>query len=133
MPLFRFFERKEKLQQELSDQVKQLETKLNQLEQEFNRLEKTKCEERPTVHVEHVQVDQLIVEKLELNNTFGQLGIKELSGKLNIGATTYGKWPPADEATGDDSALDHDAGKSSSKHAKSDQKGGPKVHMRAKK
>ena len=35
-------------------------------------------------------IDKLYLDKYEQNNNFAQLGIKELSGALNIGAT-YGK------------------------------------------
>ena len=35
-------------------------------------------------------IDKLYLEKYEQNNNFAQLGIKSLSGALNIGAT-YGK------------------------------------------
>ncbi|GAA3324462.1 hypothetical protein GCM10020331_052420 [Ectobacillus funiculus] len=36
-----------------------------------------------------VHIDKIVFDKFELNNNFGQLGIKELKGRLNIGAT-YG-------------------------------------------
>ena len=45
-----------------------------------------KKEEGESLHVEHVTIEKLIIEKLEYQNNFGALGIKELSGKLNIGA-----------------------------------------------
>src|SRR4051812_47393146 len=32
------------------------------------------------VHVEHLQVDKIIIERLDYSNNFGQLGIKELTG-----------------------------------------------------
>ena len=43
-------------------------------------------EEGESLHVEHLTIEKLIIEKLEYQNNFGALGIKELSGKLNIGA-----------------------------------------------
>lgn len=43
-----------------------------------------------SVHVEHLQVEKIIIEKLDYSNNFGQLGIKELKGKLNIGTNTEG-------------------------------------------
>lgn len=39
---------------------------------------------------ERLYIDKLYLDKYEQNNNFEQLGIKELSGALNIGAT-YGK------------------------------------------
>lgn len=55
-----------------------------------NNIANSKDNEVPTttIKVDHLQVDQIIIEKLEYANNFGQLGIKELTGKLNIG-TTY--------------------------------------------
>jgi hypothetical protein len=44
----------------------------------------------PPIVIEKLNVERLVVDKVELNNNFGQLGIKELKGRLNIGAT-YGE------------------------------------------
>lgn len=43
-----------------------------------------------TIHVDHLQVDKIIIEKLDYSNNFGQLGIKDISGKLNIGTNYEG-------------------------------------------
>ncbi|MFD0049497.1 hypothetical protein ACFVHQ_09235 [Actinomycetes bacterium NPDC127524] len=43
------------------------------------------------IKIESLRVDKIIVEKLEYSNNFGQLGINELTGKLNIGASYEGK------------------------------------------
>lgn len=43
-----------------------------------------------SIQVEHLQVEKIIIEKLDYSNNFGQLGIKELTGKLNIGTNTEG-------------------------------------------
>ncbi|MCM3672079.1 hypothetical protein M3181_24665 [Mesobacillus maritimus] len=45
-----------------------------------------------------IYVDKLYLEKYEQNNNFAQLGIKSLSGELNIGAT-YGKGAVPKEVT----------------------------------
>ncbi|MED1205744.1 hypothetical protein [Heyndrickxia acidicola] len=45
---------------------------------------------QPPIVVEKLNVERLVIDKVELNNNFGQLGIKELKGRLNIGAT-YGE------------------------------------------
>ncbi|MFZ7944336.1 MULTISPECIES: hypothetical protein [Bacillaceae] len=47
-------------------------------------------ESAPTIQIEHLQVDSIVIEHLDYANNFGQLGIKELSGKLNIGSTYEG-------------------------------------------
>ncbi|NHC17922.1 hypothetical protein G6554_06510 [Bacillus sp. MM2020_4] len=47
-------------------------------------------ESSPTIQIEHLQVDKIVIEHLDYANNFGQLGIKELSGKLNIGSTYEG-------------------------------------------
>jgi hypothetical protein len=42
------------------------------------------------IKIEHLTVDRIMIEKLDYANNFGQLGIKELSGKLNIGSSYEG-------------------------------------------
>ncbi|UAC49875.1 hypothetical protein K6959_08975 [Bacillus aquiflavi] len=42
-------------------------------------------------NVEHLYVEKVVIDKLEHSNNFGQLGIKELTGKLNIGSNYEGK------------------------------------------
>lgn len=64
--------------------VEKYDSLLNRLES----LEKTTQEYNPKV--ETIYIDKFILDKYEQNNNFAQLGIKELSGALNIGAT-YGK------------------------------------------
>ncbi|WP_409300163.1 hypothetical protein [Peribacillus sp. SCS-155] len=44
------------------------------------------------VVVQELHIEQVIVDRYEQNNNFAQMGIKELSGVLNIGAT-YGALP----------------------------------------
>ncbi|MDP4163878.1 MAG: hypothetical protein Q8906_04430 [Bacillota bacterium] len=55
---------------------------------------KSKTEEHsdtlPTIKIEHLQVDKIIIQRLDYANNFGQLGIKELTGKLNIGTSYEG-------------------------------------------
>lgn len=47
-----------------------------------------------TVNIEQLFVDKILIDRLEYNNNFGSLGIKELSGMLNIGANyTSGNMP----------------------------------------
>jgi hypothetical protein len=47
----------------------------------------------PTIEIHHLQIDHITIEHLDYSNNFGQLGIKELSGKLNIGSTYEGELP----------------------------------------
>ena len=50
----------------------------------------TPSDEMPSIKIENINVDKIIIEKLDYANNFGQLGIKELSGKLNIGTSYEG-------------------------------------------
>ncbi|PLT32488.1 hypothetical protein [Bacillus sp. V5-8f] len=52
-------------------------------------LEDSLLNSEKNVIIKALHIDKLFVDKYEQNNTFSQLGIKELSGALNIGAT-YG-------------------------------------------
>jgi hypothetical protein len=49
----------------------------------------------PPIIIEKINIEKIILDKYELNNNFGQLGIKELKGKLNIGATYGSEFTPA--------------------------------------
>lgn len=99
--LFRFFKRNKSPMRVLSELEKRI-AELEHLVQSsilidreafHSFLEKIHVpqEEAPAnVHIEHLQVDKIIIEKLDYSNNFGQLGIKELTGKLNIGTNTEG-------------------------------------------
>jgi hypothetical protein len=75
---------------ELEKRITRLEIELNENKKEYLPSDDPKKEQdvQPTVKIEHLQIDKFIIEKLDYANNFGQLGIKELSGKLNIG-TSY--------------------------------------------
>jgi hypothetical protein len=75
------------IQKKLQDLEKQLYT-LYEVE---NKEDKNTLQ--PPIIVEKIHIDRLHVDKFELSNNFGQLGIKELKGKLNIGAN-YGVGDP---------------------------------------
>ena len=85
----------------------------------------TKPQEAPII-IEKITIEKIILDKFELNNNFGQLGIKELKGKLNIGATYGGDFPPISEEEGTEPAI--------KKHyvKKPTQENGPKVNIHAK-
>ncbi|WP_051529984.1 hypothetical protein [Anoxybacteroides tepidamans] len=53
---------------------------------------------QPPVIFQDIHIDKMLLDKYELNNYFAQLGIHQLSGHLNIGAT-YGKGVIPQEVT----------------------------------
>lgn len=72
-----------------------LQKQMNDLIEKFNQFSQNKggSEDFPLQHepiFKTLYIDKLYLDKYEQNNNFAQLGIKELSGALNIGAT-YGK------------------------------------------
>jgi hypothetical protein len=78
--------------------ILELEKKISELEVTLQKVKKgsephqspVNKEDPPTINIEHLQVDKIIIEHLDYANNFGQLGIKELSGKLNIGTSYEG-------------------------------------------
>ncbi|MEH7437056.1 hypothetical protein V7182_06130 [Neobacillus drentensis] len=48
-------------------------------------------ESPPTILIEQLKVDQIVIHHVDYANNFGQLGIKELSGRLNIGTNYEGE------------------------------------------
>ena len=92
-----------------NDDVKSLKRKLTSLELDIKELKKSllaiqeqkkESEEKKIIHkeppiiIEKINIEKIILDKYELNNNFGQLGIKELKGKLNIGATYGSEYTP---------------------------------------
>ncbi|PLS01584.1 hypothetical protein CVD27_24650 [Neobacillus cucumis] len=97
MPFFRLFTSKKiftKKISELEKKISSLESKINEVKTEVKAIRipspPKEKENNPTVQINHLQVDQIVIEHLDYANNFGQLGIKELSGKLNIGSTYEG-------------------------------------------
>ena len=107
--LFRYFTSSKVFNREL----KRLEKKINDLEATIQDLKKpsenhfspaapkgegnhsppatTKAEEnQPNIKIEHLRVEKIVINHMEYANNFGQLGIKDLSGKLNIGTSYEG-------------------------------------------
>ncbi|MGC4377466.1 hypothetical protein WD019_11075 [Fictibacillus sp. Mic-4] len=71
--------------------VKELNKKIQWLEMQLQEIKEI---EKPSpIVIEKLNVEKICIDKYELNNNFGALGIKELSGKLNIGAN-YGEGMP---------------------------------------
>ncbi|MDQ0197739.1 hypothetical protein [Neobacillus ginsengisoli] len=94
-----------------NDYEKDLTKKLSSLESNIEELKKsllTFQEQKqpqtiekandPPIIIEKINIEKIILDKYELNNNFGQLGIKELKGKLNIGATYGSEFTPKMEA-----------------------------------
>ncbi|WP_026576536.1 hypothetical protein [Bacillus sp. UNC438CL73TsuS30] len=92
-----------------NDDEKNLKRKLTSLELDIKELKKSilaiqeqkkDSEEKKVIHkeppiiIEKINIEKIILDKYELNNNFGQLGIKELKGKLNIGATYGSEYTP---------------------------------------
>lgn len=75
---------------DLEERIGKLEEELQDLKQRCNGLQ---CEPEPQIIVEQLYVEKLMVDKIELNNNFGSLGIKDLGGTLNIGANYGGGVP----------------------------------------
>ncbi|MBB2479546.1 hypothetical protein H5P36_05035 [Bacillus sp. APMAM] len=93
--LFHYFIKNDSSLKQLKKKIILLENKLEKYQEMENlvkELQEQKKEEllQPPIVVERLNVERLIVDKVELNNNFGQLEIKELKGRLNIGAT-YGE------------------------------------------
>jgi hypothetical protein len=87
-------ERLSHLETTLSDLEKLMQTyrsQLNELREEIGHMKqqqktKEKSINQPVIFQE-IKIDKMLLDKYELNNNIAQLGIKELSGSLNIGAT----------------------------------------------
>lgn len=95
--LFRYFTSSKVFNREL----KRLEKKIDDLEATIRDLKKPsendsppavpKGEEnQPNIKIEHLRVEKIIINHMEYANNFGQVGIKDLSGKLNIGTSYEG-------------------------------------------
>ncbi|WLR43361.1 hypothetical protein LC087_04030 [Bacillus carboniphilus] len=109
-------------QQEKS--TKDLENKIDHLTEKIEELK-----QKQSVIVEQINVDKIIIEKYEQSNNFGQLGIKQLEGKLNIGATySYDK----DELKKSEKE-EQPKEQANQKQSKGKKQTNPKVRMRSRK
>ena len=122
-----------------SDYEKDLKKKLAYLEMNIEELKKSALEweklktnetvtktQEPPIIIEKITIEKIILDKFELNNNFGQLGIKELKGKLNIGATYGSDFPPMSDEEGKEEKNQKQ------KFKKPPQENGPKVNIQAK-
>ncbi|AGX04939.1 hypothetical protein B14911_24955 [Bacillus sp. NRRL B-14911] len=60
----------------------------------------------PPVIFQEFHIDRFIVDKYELTNNINQLGVKELSGQMNIGATYGGGISPQDFSGSEEESSD---------------------------
>lgn len=72
----------------LMKRMDELVEKHNELLRKWEESERDAAEQNPNMRT--LYIDKLYLDKYEQNNNFAQIGIHELSGALNIGAT-YGK------------------------------------------
>jgi hypothetical protein len=124
-----------------------LRGQLREQELHIQRIEESYKQLPAPIIIEQIKIDKVVVDKMEYHNNFGALGIKELSGKLNIGANyTMSKDEAAMEADGlgilekAGSAMGKGQGSGQSNAEKSgnelphekDAEAGPKVTIKAK-
>jgi hypothetical protein len=96
--LYRFFIHDKQSSQkvlELEKRISVLENEVmkskEDLLKELNLLDsKNNKDPQPVIKIEHLKIDKIIIDKIDYANNFGQVGIKELSGKLNIGSSYDG-------------------------------------------
>lgn len=126
-----FIFKKNDYEKDLKRKLHSLEKKIEELQKTLSGIHKEKTEEakiapnEPPIIIERVNIEKIIFDKYELNNNFGQLGIKELKGKLNIGAT-YG----SDFTKGlDEESQDRNSNLEKVKESKEK---GPKINIKPK-
>lgn len=102
--------------------MEEIHLHLKQLQAELSELKKDN-DGTPPVVIEHINIETLRIDKYDLTNNFANLGIKDLHGKLNIGAN-YGQGmslePDSDLAKNTSSALKKMADKKEKAHQKKD-------------
>ncbi|WP_066384423.1 hypothetical protein [Neobacillus mesonae] len=132
--LFRKSEHEKELRKKLSLMelnIKELETALHALQNQKMANQGTKTNEPPII-IEKINIEKIILDKYELNNNFGQLGIKELKGKLNIGATYGGEFTPMTKNE-EEEELKKEKENEKAEKTESEHERGPKINIKAKK
>lgn len=93
---------------EVDDRLRKLELELEKLKvqdigrsiiEELQKLRHTvdklaeaeeQKQKQPPIHIEKLDIEKVLIDRVETNNNIGAVGIKELAGRLNIGAN-YGQ------------------------------------------
>jgi hypothetical protein len=126
---------KNESEMELKMKVKLLESNLNSLkndlkdfQEKVNLQKDEQIIKEPPIIIEKINIEKIILDKYELNNNFGQLGIKELKGKLNIGATYGSEFTPNLE-----NETKGEVEKSSYENIRKQKGDGPVVNIKTKK
>jgi hypothetical protein len=121
---------KDDYEKELKKKISSLETNIEELKETVAKIKMEKQEQSelkdPPIIIEKIHIDKIVLDKYELNNNFGQLGIKELKGKLNIGATYGSEFIPKPNEEENKRAL------TKKKMDKTQTSKGPKVNLYAK-
>lgn len=128
-----FIFRKNDVEKEFKKKILSLEMNIEELRKAFQTFQDQTPTEKmmktsdPPIIIEKINIEKIILDKYELNNNFGQLGIKELKGKLNIGATYGSEYTP--------NLYEEENGKNrpNEKPKESASEKSPKVNIKAKK
>ncbi|NRD80422.1 hypothetical protein HPT25_24170 [Bacillus sp. BRMEA1] len=122
--------RKNEDNREIRRKLASLEMNMEMLKQSLEAIQKqspkdeVKKDKDPPIIIEKINIEKIILDKYELNNNFGQLGIKELKGKLNIGATYGSEFTPN---------LEEEKTESSEKEPYQREEKKPKINIQSKK
>jgi len=82
-----------KKETELEQQLQRLQKQLNELIRQHRQ-----WQHQPPITIEYLYIEKIVVDNFKISNDFGALGIKELSGVLNIGANYGTAKSPAENA-----------------------------------
>ncbi|THE11585.1 hypothetical protein E1I69_14120 [Bacillus timonensis] len=77
----------------LKERIQQCESENKQIFEEFQEIKKALGSQTQSTHLpivyQDIKVERMLIDKYELNNNIAHLGVRDLSGSLNVGAT-YG-------------------------------------------
>jgi hypothetical protein len=124
---------KDDYEKELKKKISTLEMNIEDLKKLVSLIQKEEKDQtaekqkEPPIVIEKIHIHKIVLDKYELNNNFGQLGIKELKGKLNIGATYGSEFIPKPNEE------ENKRSNTKKKMEKDQHSDGPKVNLYAKK
>jgi hypothetical protein len=117
-----------------------LEVKIEELKETLSAYQQQNSQEKhdnqikskePPIIIEKINIEKIILDKYELNNNFGQLGIKELKGKLNIGATYGSEYTPHLDKE-DEGSKEEEGSKQTERSKGPSTENGPRVNIHPK-